>query len=257
MNLGSNIATLDLSKAAVSLLLRGSTLRIAGRLEDISIIDEVSSVPQDSTFKYILQREGDHFADFSYETFDPADTETFEGVNSVVTLRTAALKFNFLEQPLHEVYGFLLKLARLKGLYDAATQAAAQSVSEITRMRFDVLIKSPIIVFPKNPVTSSDALVMKLGEITARNRYEGPLTTIEASLQGIGLTSQTIIQQKVSTLKMIDDVLITATVVQTEGIDHVAKPDTPDTKVSYFIDVQSVNNNFKRCPSMSPISNWV
>ncbi|KIM32678.1 hypothetical protein M408DRAFT_326439 [Serendipita vermifera MAFF 305830] len=231
MNLGSNIATLDLSKAAVSLLIRGDTLRVAGRLEDISIIDEVSSVPQDSQFKYILQREGDHFADFSYETFDPADTETFEGVNSVVTLRTSALKFNFLEQPLHEVYEFVLKLARLKGLYDAATQAAAQSVSEITRMRFDVLIKSPIIVFPKNPVTSSDALVLKLGEITARNRYEGPLATTEASLQGIGLTSQTYSQEKISTLKMIDDVLITATVLQTEGVDHISKPDVPDTKV--------------------------
>lgn len=229
--MGSNIASLDLSKAAVSLLLRGNTLNIAGRLEDISIIDEISAASHDPQFKYILQREGDHFADFSYETFDPADKETSQSVNSVVTLRTAALKFNFLEKPLHEAYEFLLELAQLKSLYDAATQAAAQSVSEITRMRFDILVKSPIVVFPKNPATSSDALVLKLGEIAARNRYEGPLATIEASLQGIGLTSRTYVQQKLSTLKMIDDVLITATVLQTEGIDHVSNPDLPDTKV--------------------------
>lgn len=248
MNSGSNIASLNLSKAAVSLLIRGKTLSIAGRLEDISITDEVSSLPQNSQFKYILQREGDHFADFSYETFDPSDTETFQGVNSVVTLRTSALRFNFLEQPLHQVYGFLLKLARLKGLYDAATQAAAQSVSEITRMRFDVLVKSPIIVFPKNPVNSNDALVMKLGEITARNRYEGPLATIEASLQGIGLTSQSYIQEKLSTLKMIDDVLITATVVQTEGIDHVSKPDAPDTKVRNVFTTTHTNLSSLRSP---------
>jgi vacuolar protein sorting-associated protein 13A/C len=235
MNLGSNIASLDLSKAAVSLLLRGNSLNIAGRLDDISIIDEFSPGSHDPQFKYILQREGDHFADFSYETFDPADAETFQGVNSVLTLRTAALKVNFLEKPLHEVYGFLLKLARLKSLYDAATQAAAQSVSEITRMRFDILVKSPILVFPKDPASSSDALVLKLGEITARNRYEGPLATIEASLQGIGLTSQTYIQQKLSVLKMIDDVLITATVLQTEGVDHVSNPDVPDTKVSIVL----------------------
>jgi vacuolar protein sorting-associated protein 13A/C len=231
MNLGSNIVKLDLLKAAVSLLLRGNTLNIAGRLDDISITDEVSPRPKDVQFKRILQREGDHFADFSYETFDPTDKETFQGINSVVTLRTASLKFNFLEKPLHEVYVFLLKLARLKGLYDAATQAAAQSVSEITRMRFDILVKSPVIVFPKNPVTSSDALVMKLGEITARNAYDGPVTTTEASLQGIGLTSQNYIEGKPSVLKMIDDVLITATVLQTEGIDHAAKPDVADTKV--------------------------
>lgn len=231
MNLGANIAKLDLSKAAVSLLLRGNALKIAGRLDDISITDEISPEPKDPQFKQILHREGDHFADFTYETFDPSDKETFQGINSVVTLRTASLKFNFLENPLHEVYVFLLKLARLKGLYDAATQAAAQSVSEITRMRFDVLISSPIIVFPKNPNNSNDALVMKLGEIGARNSYEGPIATTEASLQGIGLTSQSYVEGKLSVLKMIDDVLITATVVQTEGIDHASKPDLADTKV--------------------------
>lgn len=222
---------LDLSKAAVSLLLRANSLNIAGRLEDISITDEVSHQPKDPQFKYIMQREGDHFADFSYETFDPNDKETFQGVNSVVTLRTSSLKLNFLESPLHKIYVFLLKLARLKGLYDAATQAAAQSVSEITRMRFDVLVKSPVLVFPKDPLTSSDALVMKLGEIVARNRYEGPVGTIEASLQGIGLTSQSHVHGTLSTLKMIDDVLVTATVIQTEGIDHASKPDLADTKV--------------------------
>ncbi|KAG8790912.1 hypothetical protein FRC17_008835, partial [Serendipita sp. 399] len=125
-NSGSSIARLDLSKAGVSILIRGDTLKIAGRLEDISIADETSSLPSDNQFRKILVREGDHFADFAYETFDPNDTENFTGVNSAVTLRTSALRLNFLEKPLHEVYIFLLKLARLKGLYDAATQAAAQ-----------------------------------------------------------------------------------------------------------------------------------
>ncbi|KAG8839337.1 hypothetical protein FRB91_007045, partial [Serendipita sp. 411] len=231
VNSGSNIARLDLSKAAVSLLLQGNTLKIAGRLEDISITDEISPQPSDNQFKQILCREGDHFADFGYETFDPNDAENFTGVNSVVTLRTAALRLNFLEKPLHEVYIFLLKLARLKGLYDAATQAAAQSVSEITRMRFDVLVKSPIIVFPKDSSKSSDALVLRLGEISARNQYDGPKGTIEASLQGIGLTSQANLGDRISILKMIDDVLITATVVQTENVDHTAQPDVPDTKI--------------------------
>jgi vacuolar protein sorting-associated protein 13A/C len=232
MNVGSSIAKLNLSKAGVVLLLRGSTLHIAGRLEDISVTDEFSPPPKDPQFKQILSREGDYFADFSYETFDPNDKDNFPGVNSVLTLRTAALKFNFLERPLHEVYIFLLKLAKLKGLYDAATQAAAQRASEISRMRFDVLVKSPILVFPKNATTSSDALVMKLGEVNARNSYDGPVGTIEASLQGIGLTSQALIQDKISILKMIDDVLITATVVQTENIDHAAQPNVPETKVS-------------------------
>lgn len=231
-NSGSNIVRLDLVKAAVSLLLQGNTLKVAGRLEDISISDEITSSAKNAQFKKILLREGDHFADFSYETFDPADKENFNGINSAVSLRTAALKFHFVEQPLHEVYLFLLKLAKLKGLYDTATQAAAQSVSEITRMRFDVLVKSPIIVFPKNSATSDDALVMKLGEITARNAYEGNRQTIEASLQGIGLTSQAFIQGHLSILKMIDDVLVTTTVVQTQGIDHHATPNEPDTKIN-------------------------
>jgi vacuolar protein sorting-associated protein 13A/C len=231
MNSKASIAKLNLSKGDVALLLRGSTLQVKARLEDVSVTDESTSQPNDPEFKKILSREGDHFADFEYETFDPADKENFPGVNSVVKLKTAALKLIFLEQPLHEIYVFLLKLAKLKGLYDAAAQAAVQSVSEITRMRFDALIRSPVVVFPKDALTSKDSLVMRLGEISARNHYDGPKATTEASLQGIGLTSQTFIQGDLSVLKMIEDVHITTTVLQTEGIDHSTQLDIPDIKV--------------------------
>lgn len=231
MNAKASIAKLILSKGDVALLLLGNTLQVKARLEDVSVADESTSKPKDPEFKKLISREGDHFADFEYETFDPADKENFPGVNSVVKLKTAALKVVFLEQPLHDIYVFLLKLAKLKGLYDAAATAAVQSVSEITRMRFDVLVRSPVVVFPKDPLTSNDSLVMKLGEISARNHYDGPKATTEASLQGIGLTSETFIQGDLSVLKMIDDVHITTTVLQTEGIDHSTQIDIPDTKV--------------------------
>lgn len=245
MNARASIAKLNLSKGDVALLLRGSTLQVKARLEDVSVTDESTSQPKDHDFKKIVSREGDHFADFEYETFDPADKENFPGVNSVVKLKTAALKVTFLEQPLHEIYIFLLKLARLKGIYDAAAQAAVQSVSEITRMRFEVLVRSPVIVFPKDPSTSQDALIMKLGEISARNHYDGPQATTEASLQGIGLTSQSYIEGNLSILKMIDDVHITTTVLQVEGIDHSAQVDTPDTKVFQNIISSKCANLYK------------
>jgi vacuolar protein sorting-associated protein 13A/C len=251
------IATLDLSTADVALLIRGEALRVAGRLGSLTFADNSNAQFKHPALKEILSIEGSNFADFSYETFDPAE-ETFPGVNSKVVLHAGSVKLNFLEQPLHDLFEFLLKLAKLKGLYDAAAEVAVQSASGIQRMQFDISVKTPIVVFPREPSTTEDALVLKLGEIIAKNQYQGDECKTQASLRGIRLTSHTYPDGQLNRLKIIDDVEITANVIQTSNIDHVARPTFPETQVCGIIPaVANIHlSKYPRFPSTSPTSNY-
>lgn len=185
-------------------------------------------------YKQMLSIEGDNFADFRYQTFDPSDKENYKGIKSSVYLATGSLRVHYLEQPLHQLYVFLIRLAKLKGLYDAATQAAAQSVAEIERMQFDVSIKSPVVVFPTDAERSSNALVLRLGELNAQNSFEGLTDKISASLRGISLSSTLSHDGQPQTLKMVENIDATADVTQTVGIDRTQDLDRPDTAVSDF-----------------------
>lgn len=196
----------------------------------MALANDLSAYSLRDEFKQILSIEGQDFAEFRYHTFDPTD-ENYTGVKSSVYLSTASIKFHFLEQPLHGIYMFLVKLARLKGLYDAATQVAVQRASEIERMQFEVSIKSPIVVFPSDPTTSRDVLILRLGEISACNTSEPLLNKVSASLQGIQLISCTYDGQHIFSLKIIDDIRIISEVIQTSGIDRAKDAESPDTQV--------------------------
>lgn len=176
--------------------------------------------------------DGKNFADFNYQTFDPEE-ENYTGVKSSVRLDAASVKFHFIEQPLHDLFLFFSKLAKLKGLYDAATQVAVQRASEIERMQFEISVKTPIVVFPSDPALSSDALVLRLGQIGARNISESVVNRISASLHGIQLVSTLHRNGEILALKMIDDIDVSADIVQTSNIDRTQDFDYPDTQVSH------------------------
>ena len=228
----SSLATLSLSTADVQLLLRANTMRITGRLGSLALSDDRSKELIEPGFKQILSIEGKNFAEFRYQTLDPAETSNL-GVNSTVSLNVGSLKVHFLEQPLHDIYLFVTKLAKLKVLYDAARDAAVQRASEIERMQFDISVKTPIIVFPSDPSRLQDILVMRLGEISARNSYEGDTSKITASLCGIQLVSDIFYDGEPSMLKIVDDIDIVADVIQTGGIDRSQDSELPDTQVAY------------------------
>lgn len=228
-----SLATLSLSTADVAILLRPHTMRVAGRLGNLALINNLSAYNVRDEFNEILSIEGQNFAEFTYQTYE-ADAPT--GVNSSISLIAASIKFHFLEQPLHDIYVYFMKLAKLKGLYDAATQVAVQSASEMGQMRFEVTVKSPIIVIPSNPSKSGDVLVMRLGEIDARNRTEPTVNTIAASLHGIQLISSfDHHQDQIDILKMIDDINITTEIIQTRGLNRDTDSNYPDTKVAVQI----------------------
>ena len=231
MNNGVMLSNLSLSTANVNVLLGNNTMLVTGRLGSLSLIDDSEMYTIHPRFKQILSIEGNNFAEFSYQTFDPTDHETYTGVKSKVHLTAGSIKINFLEEPLHDIYLFLAKLARLKGVYDAATQAAVQRAQEIERMQFDVSVKTPIIVFPSDAAHSPDRLTMRLGELSANNSFDGPSSIITAGLTGIQLTSDFNAADGPSTLKIIDDIDIFAEIEQTTGVDRSVDFNRPDSQV--------------------------
>jgi vacuolar protein sorting-associated protein 13A/C len=231
LNDNVRIATISLSTANATIFLRGNAISVGTRLGNLSFVDDSEIETVSPEFKHIMSIEGNDFADFTYQNFDPSD-DLYSGINSKVHLSAGSIKFNFLERPLHDVFLFITKLTRLKSVYDAATHVAAQSASGIEKMQFDVIIKSPIIVFPTDATKSLDKLTMRLGEFVARNSYENMANEIMASLRGIQLSSEFQVGEKLSTLKMIDDINITAGVVQTSGINRNQDSNYPDVQVN-------------------------
>ena len=231
MNNGVKLSVLSLSTANVSVMLGDNTMLITGRLGSLNLIDDSEMYTIHQQFKQILSIEGNNFAEFSYQTFDPTNHETYTGVKSKVHLAAGSVKVNFLEEPLHDIYLFLTKLARLKGVYDAATQAAVQRAQEIERMEFDVSVKTPIVVFPSDSTHSPDRLTMRLGELSASNSFDGPSSAINAGLTGIQLTSDFEAADGTSTLSIIDNIDIFAEVKQATGIDRSVDFNRPDSQV--------------------------
>lgn len=213
---GTNrLATLAMEAGEVSLLLRGPTMRIAATLGDLSLTDDSGTAVREESFKKLLSVEGDDVVDFSYETFDPSDHATFPGYNSSIFLRAGSLKLAFMERPMRGLYQFATLFSRLQPLYNSTSQvvsqAAVQRASELQkeRMHFDVVVKTPIIVFPRDEASSQDVLVTRLGEIVARNTYDGGAlgeNRIAAGLHGINVTSEFWHDGKLATLEIVSDV---------------------------------------------------
>lgn len=233
VNEGMNLATVALSTAFVSVLLRPRAMRVSGRLGSLSISNDSTSYLVLPEFRQILSIDGENFADFDYETFDPQG-DFYNGVKSSISLKTESVKVHFLEKPLHDLYLFLVKLARLKGLYDTATQVAVQSASEIELMHYNISVKSPIVVFPSDPVARRDVMILRLGQVSAHNETEKVVNKIRASLTGIHLESQSVYNDEMAILNMIEDINITAVITQTQGIDRSQDFEFPDTQVIDF-----------------------
>ncbi|KAG6900136.1 hypothetical protein C0993_002481 [Termitomyces sp. T159_Od127] len=227
-----SFVTLSLSTADVTVFLSPQALCVTGRLGSLALSNDTQTYAILEEFNHIMSIEGQSFAEFRYQTFDPAE-ESYSGFKSSVYLNAASVKLHYLEEPLRDIYLFVTQLAKLKGFYDAAAQAAVrvQSASTVERMHFEISIKTPILVFPSDSSKSRNTLVMKLGEISAQNSLDLVANKIAASLSGVQLVSIFYYDQA-STLKIIENIDINADIVQTTGIDRETNRDSPDTKVA-------------------------
>ncbi|PWN25799.1 DUF1162-domain-containing protein [Jaminaea rosea] len=238
-NDGALLATLTLSTADVAVFLRGATLRVAARLGSLLILDNSQRDTASGEFKKLLSIEGDELADFSYETFDPNDHAAYPGYDSSIWLRSGSLRITFLEDLIRDLLTFFSKFARMKEVYDAATQAATaqatQLQQQVSKMHYDVIVQSPVVVLPRN-TTSTDVVVANLGEIYAHNTFppkdDGHVVTkIEAGLRHIRLASRLQRNGQNNHIQMIDDVNISVDVTQEQHVDHSNESTEPEMQI--------------------------
>lgn len=176
-NDGVKLATLSVNSGDVGMLLAGGTMQLKARLGSLSLIDDVNQdVPTSSPLRRIIAIEGDQLADLKYETYDQNGTD-YPGYDTSVFLRTGSIKLNFLEESLREIMEFGVKFGKMQAVFNAARQAAANQASQVqqnaSRMHFDIVVKTPIVEFPRAAAGDGprDSVTAYLGEIYAFNKF--------------------------------------------------------------------------------------
>lgn len=227
-NDGALLSTLTLSTADVAVLLRGNTQRVAARLGSLTLLDNAERQRAAPEFQRILSIEGDELADFTFETFDEADQATYPGHDMAIWLRTGSLRFSFVEETVSDHLRFFSKFAQMKAVYDAATTAASAQATQLQakamKVHYDVVVKTPIVVLPRDASASLDMITAHLGEIYAHNTFlsekgqgEDPARSvikIEAGIRHIRLASRFVQKRKSQHMQMIDDVNIEVDITQ-------------------------------------------
>ncbi|CAI4219735.1 unnamed protein product [Parascedosporium putredinis] len=203
------LATLSLNHADVGIHLLGQTMRVSSKLGNLTLVDDVDvGVSEDSSLRQLMTIQGDELADFRYETFNSNNEESYPGYDSSIYLRAGSIKLNFVEEPFRKIVDFLVKFGKMQAIYNAARQAAAEQASQLqqsnSRIKFDVVVLTPIVVFPRAldadadfEGTQRDLVTAYLGEIYAQNKF-APLDDsedaemamkISAGIRNIRLTS--------------------------------------------------------------------
>ncbi|KAM0749832.1 hypothetical protein T439DRAFT_348604 [Meredithblackwellia eburnea MCA 4105] len=232
---GFRLATLSLSAADVSVVLRAPTMRVAARLGNLTFVDDFSA----DTPTEMLSIQGDELLDFQYETYDPSDHLVYPGYDSLVHLRSGSLQFTFIEEPVHRLLLFFSKFAKMKQVYDSAAAAAAQRAvviqESIPKMHYDILVRTPIVIFPHDEIGSKDVIVANLGEISLKNAFkvssEKVVTSIKAGLSAIHLATTLHHEGEPYQLQILDDVTINVDVTLTQMVNPDKVSDAPATQV--------------------------
>ncbi|KAF2812089.1 vacuolar protein sorting-associated protein-like protein vps13 [Mytilinidion resinicola] len=177
-NDGIRLATLSLNSGNVGIFLSGKSMRIGGRLGNLNLVDDINQgVSAESSLRQLVTIEGKDLADFSYETFDE-ESEAYPGYDSSIILKAGSIKINFLTEPFRKIMEFAVKFGKMQAIFNAARQAAANQASQIqeraNKMHFDIVISTPIVVFPRMVISDKadrDTLTANLGEIYAKNKF--------------------------------------------------------------------------------------
>jgi vacuolar protein sorting-associated protein 13A/C len=243
-NDGIRLATLSLNSGDVGIFLNAGTMRIGGRLGNLSLIDDVNQgVSEDSPLRQLVTIEGKNLADFSYETFN-SELDGYPGYDMSVGLKTGSIKINFLTEPFRKIMEFAVKFGKMQAIFNAARQAAANQATQIqekaTKFHFDIVISTPIVVFPRMVISDKpekDTLTANLGEIYARNTFV-PLddsnnsdvaNKISAGIRNIKLTSNLHYDEDRSEeLQLIDKVDLDFSITM---VEHKAGRQRPDLEI--------------------------
>ena len=241
-NDGLRLATFSLNSADVGIFLMGKTMRIGSHLGNFSLIDDINQgASESSALRQLISSQGDELADFRYETYDPDSGDAFPGYNSSIFLKSGSIKVNFLEEPFRKIIDFAVKFGKMQAIFNAARQAAANQASQIQEnanmMRFDILIKTPIIVFPRMTTgerPKRDLLTAYLGEIYANNKFvplddsksSPTVNKLDAGIRNVRLTSDFHYEnEKSEELELLNKVDVGFKVTYLEHTKNAKRPD--------------------------------
>ena len=239
-NDGIRLATLSFQKAEVGISLSGNAMKVAARLGSLSLIDDINQgASPDDSLRQLVTIQGEELADFRYQTYDEKE-DSYPGYDTNVTLRSGSIKVNFLEEPIRKIIDFLVKFGKMQAIFNAARQAAANQANRVqenaSKMHFDIIVKTPIIVFPRVmvPGKQRDVLTAYLGEIYAKNRFArvkggkkmAQANKITAGIRNVRLTSNFHYEDNVSEeMEMIDKVDLDFKVEYVEHEEGTPRPD--------------------------------
>ncbi|KAI9821462.1 MAG: hypothetical protein M1832_003308 [Thelocarpon impressellum] len=239
---GVRLATLSLNTADVGIFLKGKTMRIGTRLGDLSLLDDINQgASKESSFRQLIAIHGDDLADFSYETFNSDAGEAYPGYDSSIFLRAGSIKVNFVEEPFRKIIEFMVKFGKMQAIFNAARQAAMNQASSIQenagKMHFDIVMKTPIVVFPRVAsieTPKKDLLTAYLGEIFANNKFvplddsdDSPIANkLSAGIRNIRLTSDFHYPKDESEeLEMLDKLDLNFAITYLEHQEGLHRPD--------------------------------
>lgn len=216
-NDGVRLATGELSLGDLSTIILDGQVNVAAKFANFTLTDNLTPThnsPQHSTSNQLLTIQGEELIDLRYNSYINDGREGYPGHDHALYIRMGSAQFNFLEQPIHQFMDYLSKFAEMKSTYDMARQAALESAQQLgqaaTKMHFDIVIETPVVLFPENHQNASDVVVAHLGEIWASNSFvdesDGCINTIKAGLRAINLTSKFNISQQLQTLPIVDDI---------------------------------------------------
>lgn len=239
-NDGIRLATLSLSKGSVRLMLMGKTMRLNAKVGDVSLIDDVNEgASEDSSVRQLVTIQGQELADFTYETFD-ADAEGYPGHDSLIHLRSGSIKINFVTEPFRKIMDFGVKFGKMQAIFNAARQAAANQAGQMqdraNKMKFDILIRTPILVFPRvvgGEDPHRDLLTAYLGEIYASNEFtrlddaddSDTANDLKAGIRNVRLTSKLHYADAAEELQLLEKVDLGFDVTYAEHKPGRKRPD--------------------------------
>ncbi|TQS37082.1 hypothetical protein Golomagni_02454 [Golovinomyces magnicellulatus] len=240
-NDGTRLATLSLNSTDVGIFVGDNSLRVEARAANLSLLDDMNICSEDSSLRELITIQGDDLADFRYETFDSRSGDTYPGYDSSIYLRAGSIKLNFLGEALRNITGFLVKFGKMQAIFNAARQAAANQASQIqqnaSRIKIDINMKTPIVVFPRaleaiNP--TRDTITAHLGEIYAKNEFlnfndaenSSVSMKLASGIRNIRLTSKFYFPKDRSyELDLIDRVDLDFIITYTQHIEGIQRPE--------------------------------
>ncbi|KAI9493351.1 hypothetical protein BDB00DRAFT_946102 [Zychaea mexicana] len=218
-NDGVRLATAELSHGDMTTVMAHGTTQVAAKFANFTLTDDLSppAEPQQQKSydsRQLLTIQGEELIDLRFETF--VDDE----YDQSLYIKMGSAQFTFLEQPVRQLLEFLSKFAAMKSVYDRARQAALESAQQFqqsaAKTHFDIVIQTPVVLFPEMHEHPLDVVVAHLGEIKTSNTFmteqDMCMNVIKADVRAINLTSKYYHpgrspgQIHLQTLPIIDDI---------------------------------------------------